>query len=398
MIEKTLQPEPREERKQEGKGKGDARDATRSSTRDFLFLSNRILTDPSPGVRPSTPAHAAIDAAANPGGDAGASSGDGVFIDAGGVFGISPFTIPRGLAASASSEASFELTAPSTRRNAARVLRAMQLTKPILLEGSPGVGKTSLIAALAKASGHELVRVNLSEQTDMMDLLGADLPADGGAAGEFRWADGAFLAALKNGHWVLLDELNLAPQPVLEGLNAALDHRADVFVPELGETFKCPPTFRVFAAQNPVQEGGGRKGLPKSFLNRFTRVHVEPMESSDLTHIAHALYPTIPAEVVAGMVRFTSALAEAAAKPGGSFARAGAPWEFNLRDLLRWCDLTLSAIGDAVDDGDGDGDEEDAITVAQSAVDATFASLFSQRLRAASDRVACAKLFAVAFG
>jgi hypothetical protein len=26
---------------------------------------------------------------------------------------------------------------------------------------------------------------------------------------------------------------------------------------------------------NPVQEGGGRKGLPKSFLNRFTRVHVE---------------------------------------------------------------------------------------------------------------------------
>ena len=108
----------------------------------------------------------------------------------------------------------------------------MQLPKPILLEGSPGVGKTSLVSALAKAAGHNLVRINLSEQTDMMDLLGADLPADGGAAGEFRWADGAFLAALKNGDWVLLDELNLAPQPVLEGLNAALDHRAEVFVPE----------------------------------------------------------------------------------------------------------------------------------------------------------------------
>ena len=72
----------------------------------------------------------------------------------------------------------------------------MQLSKPILLEGSPGVGKTSIIYARA-ASGHKLVRLNLSEQTDMMDLLGADLPAAGGAAGEFVWSDGAFLAALK---------------------------------------------------------------------------------------------------------------------------------------------------------------------------------------------------------
>ncbi len=44
----------------------------------------------------------------------------------------------------------------------------------------------------------------------MMDLLGADLPAAGGAAGQFAWADGPLLAALQAGAWVLLDELNLA--------------------------------------------------------------------------------------------------------------------------------------------------------------------------------------------
>lgn len=55
----------------------------------------------------------------------------------------------------------------------------MQLPKAILLEGSPGVGKTSLITALAAASGHRVVRINLSEQTDMMDLLGLDLPTLG---------------------------------------------------------------------------------------------------------------------------------------------------------------------------------------------------------------------------
>ena len=135
----------------------------------------------------------------------------------------------------------------------------MQLTKPILLEGSPGVGKTSLISAWPKPRAPHAV--NLSEQTDMMDLLGADLPADGGGAGEFRWADGAFLGALKRGTGCcsMSSTWRLS---VLEGLNAALDHRAEVFVPELGETFRCPPTFRVFAAQNPTQEGGGRKACP----------------------------------------------------------------------------------------------------------------------------------------
>ncbi len=59
-------------------------------------------------------------------------------------------------------------------------------------------------------AGHRHVRINLSEQTDMMDLLGADLPVEGGLPAEFAWADGPLLAALKAGDWVLLDELNLA--------------------------------------------------------------------------------------------------------------------------------------------------------------------------------------------
>lgn len=98
--------------------------------------------------------------------------------------------------------------------------------------------------------------------------------------------DGPLLAAIKAGHWVLLDELNLAGQSVLEGLNAVLDHRAEVFIPELGQTFQCPPSFHLFAAQNPLQEGGGRKGLPKSFLNRFSRVHIQLLLSQDLLFIA----------------------------------------------------------------------------------------------------------------
>ncbi|MES1922486.1 AAA ATPase midasin, partial [Bonamia ostreae] len=144
------------------------------------------------------------------------------------------------------------------------ILRAMQLDKAILIEGSPGVGKTATISALAKLTKNKLVRINLSEHTDIMDLIGCDLPR----GDKFCWEDGVFLKAMRNGDWVMLDELNLAPQQVLEGLNSVLDHRKCVFVPEIGENVSCADGFRVFATQNPLSEGGGRKGLPFSFLNR----------------------------------------------------------------------------------------------------------------------------------
>ena len=47
-----------------------------------------------------------------------------------------------------------------------------------------------------------------------------------------------------------------------------------IYIPELGMTFKVQRgKTRLFACQNPLNQGGGRKGLPKSFLNRFTQVY-----------------------------------------------------------------------------------------------------------------------------
>lgn len=64
----------------------------------------------------------------------------------------------------------FTFLAPMTSLNVSRVLRGLQLTKPILLEGSPGVGKTSLVMALAKAAGYQLTRINVSDQTVSVSL------------------------------------------------------------------------------------------------------------------------------------------------------------------------------------------------------------------------------------
>jgi MoxR-like ATPase len=261
-------------------------------------------------------------------------------------FGIPPFTIETG--AYPIPDSTFDFDAPTPSLNLLRVLRAMQISKPILLEGSPGVGKTSLAAALAAASGHRLVRINLSEQTDMSDLMGSDLPnpehAETTGGSSFTWCDGVLLRAIKRGDWVLLDELNLASQSVLEGLNSCLDHRASVFIPELGKTFHCPPSFRIFAAQNPLAQGGGRKGLPKSFLNRFTKVYVESLTEDDLHSIVSSRFPAVSASLAKSMILFNKKVHEEVVDRH-EYGDGGSPWEFNLRDVFRWCELVVAKGG-----------------------------------------------------
>ncbi|XP_070274183.1 LOW QUALITY PROTEIN: midasin [Myotis yumanensis] len=256
-------------------------------------------------------------------------------------WGIHPFFIPRGPILHRNNIADYALSAGTTAMNAQRLLRATKLNKPILLEGSPGVGKTSLVGALAKASGNTLVRINLSEQTDITDLFGADLPVEGGKGGEFAWRDGPLLAALKAGHWVVLDELNLASQSVLEGLNACFDHRGEIYIPELGMSFQVQhEKTKIFGCQNPFRQGGGRKGLPRSFLNRFTQVFVDPLTVIDMEFIASTLFPAIDKNIVKKMVAFNNQI-DHEVTVEKKWGQKGGPWEFNLRDLFRWCQLML---------------------------------------------------------
>nr|KAJ3422092.1 hypothetical protein HK105_001196 [Polyrhizophydium stewartii] len=298
-----------------------------------------------------------------------------------GRFGAGQFFVRLGTAQTKA--AGFAMQAPTTLSNCMRVLRALQLAKPILLEGSPGVGKTSLISSLAAVTCHRLVRINLSEQTDLMDLFGSDLPVEGGSGGEFAWRDGPFLKAMQDGDWVLLDELNLASQQVLEGLNACLDHRATIYIPELDRSVACHPDFRVFAAQNPQHEGGGRKGLPKSFVNRFSQVYVSALDMHDLRFICANLYPHLDSALCDKMIAFNERIREETTVKC-SFGWRGAPWEFNLRDVLRWIDLwqTSNAGREAYHTEPGDFLE----------------MLYTQRMRTRADRDRVRGIFADVFG
>jgi midasin len=85
---------------------------------------------------------------------------EGQLINTDDVIGVEPFSITK-KASTAASEFAFD--AKTTKSNLHRLLRAFQLNKPTLIEGPPGVGKTSLVENLARVSGRTLTRVNLSE-------------------------------------------------------------------------------------------------------------------------------------------------------------------------------------------------------------------------------------------
>lgn len=262
----------------------------------------------------------------------------------------------------------FSMQAPTSKANALKIVRGLQLPKPILIEGSPGVGKTTLVVVLAQMVGVPLTRINLSEQTDLMDLFGSDVPIDGAAAGQFAWRDAPFLRAMHRGEWVLLDEMNLASQAVLEGLNACLDHRGQVYISELDQTFTKHPKFAVFAAQNPHHQGCGRKGLPASFVNRFTVVYADPFISKDLLMICNQNHPEYPLDMIEPLTQCITDIVflfQADRRLGNH----GAPWEINLRDLLRWLHLVTS---------------HDSLIAAGGPID--FQTLlFSQRFRTTED-------------
>ena len=281
----------------------------------------------------------------------------------------------------------FVLTSPNTKINYGRLLRAMQIQKPILLEGSPGVGKSSIVGSVASLCGHNLVRINLSEHTDIADLFGSDLPnADFKSEGavSFTWCDGILVKAMKNGDWVLLDELNLAPQAVLEGLNSCFDHRKSVFVPEIGLSIECSDSFRIFCTQNPMKEGGGRKGLPKSFLSRMIRVFMKPILEDDMVKIMAEMYHdnTLSSQIY-NMVYFVQKLHSKIVKIG-DFGKLGSPWEFNIRDVMRWCELVGLTLDQYMDFEVVDSIDYDFLL--QNILVKTCDLLFVERMRTTEDK------------
>lgn len=65
--------------------------------------------------------------------------------------------------------------------------------------------------------------------------------------GRLVFREGVLIKALREGHWLILDELNLARSEILESLNRLLDDNKELFMPETQTYIKPHANFRLFA-------------------------------------------------------------------------------------------------------------------------------------------------------
>jgi MoxR-like ATPase len=138
-----------------------------------------------------------------------------------------------------------------------RLIVALVAGGHVLLEGPPGLAKTTAVHALASSVSASFQRIQFTPDLMPGDLTGSEIYEP---AGGFRFVPGPLFHEI-----VLADEINRAPPKVQSALLEAMaEHQITV----AGRTHRLPELFMVLATQNPLEQSGTYP-LPEAQLDRF---------------------------------------------------------------------------------------------------------------------------------
>jgi len=144
-----------------------------------------------------------------------------------------------------------------------------RLFYPTFITGLSGNGKTFSVEQACAQLGRELIRVNITIETDEDDLIGGFRLVDGATV----WHNGPVVEAMARGAVLLLDEIDLASNKIL-CLQSALEGKG-VFLKKIGKFITPAEGFQIFATANTKGKGSddgrfiGTNVLNEAFLERF---------------------------------------------------------------------------------------------------------------------------------
>jgi len=153
--------------------------------------------------------------------------------------------------------------------NDIKLIIQSNLFYPTFITGLSGNGKTLSVEQACSQLKRELIRVNVTIETDEDDLIGGFRLING----ETVWHNGPVIEALERGAILLLDEIDLASNKIL-CLQSVLEGKG-VFLKKIGRFVKPTAGFNVFATANTKGKGSedgrfiGTNVLNEAFLERF---------------------------------------------------------------------------------------------------------------------------------
>lgn len=161
--------------------------------------------------------------------------------------------------------------------------RLIKSDMPLFIHGSPGIGKSYIVADVAEKNSLELVDVRLS-QMDPVDLRG--VPSIEGK--QTIWMPPVFFPQDEDSKGILfLDELNSAPPSVQAAIYQLVLNR------KMGE-YSLPKQWRIICAGNRVSDRGVVFRLPTPLANRMVHLHVQArFDDFKLFAIKQGLHPFV---------------------------------------------------------------------------------------------------------